>query len=69
METVDISGFARSRMERFGLTEDQVKFVIGHHDHTYQPNRDVVYRTTLPDGRGAKVRLRNGQVVDVLTYR
>jgi hypothetical protein len=63
-----IGTFAKDRMARFGLTEDHVNFVLDNSKNEYQANGATVYQATLPDGRGAKVRVSDGAVIDAFTH-
>lgn len=56
-------------MERHGLTEDQVKFITNHPECNYTSKKDTVFVATLPDGRKAKVRVRNRTLIDAFTFR
>ena len=54
-------------MTRYGLTVDQVYFIVKHFQNTYRADGATVYQAKLPDGRQAKVRLLDGEVVDAFT--
>ena len=69
MATLNFNSFAEDRMARFGLTEDQVNYVVKYNKNKYEANGATVYQAELPDGRSAKVRLCNGEVVDAFTFR
>lgn len=64
---LNVSSFAKNRMTRYGLTVDQVYFIVKHFQNTYRADGATVYQAKLPDGRQAKVRLLDGEVVDAFT--
>ena len=61
--------FARDRMERCGLTEDQINYIIHHQEYTYTSKGDPVFVATLPDGRKAKVKVRGNTLIDVFIFK
>ena len=66
---MEISDFAYARMSRFGITKDQVDFVLQHSDESYNVKNAVVYKAQLPDGKTVKVRVKNGNIVgDVISF-
>ena len=63
---MDISGFARQRMTRGGLTLDHLRYIMDNSDSTYATKGAVVHKGTLPDGRVCKVRSEGDQITDVV---
>ena len=64
----EISRFAKRRMDRCGLTEDHVRFIILHSTDNYAAHGDQVHVATLPGGRTGKVRVRDNQIIDAFTF-
>ena len=64
----EISKFAKQRMDRHGLTEDHVSFIVSHNSQTYTAHGDEIYVATLPDGRIGKVRVGNNLIMDAFTF-
>ena len=55
-------------MAKHGLTEDNVRYIVQHKELSYETNGALVYCAKLPDGRKAKVRVRNDEIADALTH-
>ena len=69
MDDYKVSDFARRRMKKSKLTQDDANYVIDNQEHTYQSKGDTVFVATLPDGRSAKVRVRDKTLIDAFTYK
>ena len=63
-----VSSFAQRRMDRYGLTADQVEYVVAHYQDQYSKDGATIFRGQLPDGRLTKVRVSEDVVVDAFVY-
>ena len=57
--------FALDRMVERGLNEGQIHYAIQHHEHEYSVGKQVVYRSTLPDGKRIKVRIEEVGIAEL----
>ena len=59
-------------MAQYALSEDDVSYAIENPEGNYTTGRDRVIRSTLPDNRNIKVRLRESNgvvtVIDAFQY-
>ena len=57
-------------MERFDLTEQDLRYAIDHYASSYGARGAMVYVATLSDGRTLKVRVGDdGRIIDAFTIR
>ena len=66
---MEIREFARKRMARFNLTEEDITSVLDDEPSYGDRNSGFAHVGELPDGRKVKVKVRDGEIIDAFTHK